>query len=79
LLRILDSVLGPVFVLAERDKSHRERDVAHDLQDHRTLIDLVYAWQAQQASNEIERHLTRFLENSLQTFRLSAASTGSAE
>lgn len=27
LIKILGSVLGPVFVLADRDKAHRERDV----------------------------------------------------
>lgn len=70
LIKILGSVLGPVFVLADRDKAHRERDVTTDLQDHRNLVELVGAGDQQGAEAEMERHLDRSLSNSLQTFRL---------
>jgi DNA-binding GntR family transcriptional regulator len=65
LLKILDSVLGAIFVLADRDKTQRERDVSKDLQYHRDLIDLVSEGKAEQASEEMERHLNRSLKNSL--------------
>ncbi len=71
LLKILDSVLGPIFIMADRDKTRRDRDVAQDLQHHRDLIDLVFAGKTEQASEEMERHLTRSLKNSLKTFQLS--------
>lgn len=70
LIRILGSVLGPVIVLADRDKAQRQRDVAADLRDHHALVDLVSAGDAQGAVEEIRRHLDRSLSFSLQTFRL---------
>ena len=75
LLKILDSVFGTIFVLADRDKAHRNRDVEQDLQHHRNLIDLVAAGKAEQASEEMERHLTLALEYSLKTFQVSEPPT----
>lgn len=79
LLKILDSVLGAIFVLADRDKARRNRDVAQDLQHHRDLIDLLSAGKAEQASEEMERHLTRSLQYTLETFQVSDPSSNPTE
>ena len=79
LLKILDSVLGPIFVLADRDKTHRDRDVAQDVRHHRDLVDLVSAGKAEEASAEMERHLERSLRNSLKTFQFTEPPSDSAE
>ena len=70
LLKILDSVFGAIFIMADRDKARRSRDVALDLQYHRDLIDLVLSGKIEQASEEMDRHLTRSLQNSLNTFQV---------
>jgi DNA-binding GntR family transcriptional regulator len=72
LLKLLESVLGPMFVLADRDKTHRERDVTRDVKDHQDLVDLVSSGNADAARAEMARHLERSLQSSLQTFRLSS-------
>ena len=41
LLKILDSVLGAIFVLAERDKMYGTRDNERDIANHRELVDLI--------------------------------------
>jgi len=79
LLKILDSVLGPIFVLADRDKTSRRRDVQLDLKHHRSLVDLVSAGNAEGASAEMERHLERSLANSLETFRLPERASAETE
>ena len=79
LLKILSSVLGPVFVLADRDKTHRERDVTEDLKHHQDLVDLVSAGKHAEAAQEMERHLDRSLRNSLETFSLPGAASDSQE
>jgi GntR family transcriptional regulator, gluconate operon transcriptional repressor len=79
LLKILDSFLGAIFILADRDKTHRDRDVAQDLKHHRDLIDLVSAGKAEQASDEMQRHLTRSLQYTLDTFQLSEPSSEQIE
>lgn len=73
LLNVLSSVLGAAFVLADRDKTHRQRDVAGDLQDHQDLVDLVVAGKVTEAVQEMRRHLDRSLEYSLETFQLPGA------
>ena len=70
LLKILDSVFGAIFIMADRDKARRSRDVALDLQCHRDLIDLVLSGKTEQTSEEMDRHLTRSLQNSLNTFQV---------
>ena len=79
LLKILDSVFGSIFVLADRDKTRRDRDVEQDLQHHRDLIDLVATGQAERASQEMERHLTRSLHYTLETFQVPEQSTDSTQ
>ena len=75
LLKILDSVFGTIFVLADRDKAHRNRDVEQDLQHHRNLIDLVSAGKIEQAGEEMERQMKRALQYSLETFQVSESPT----
>lgn len=79
LRKILDSVLGPIFIMADRDKTHRSRDVAQDLKHHRDLIDLVSAGKTEEAGEEMERHLTRSLQNSLKTFQVTDPPSDSAQ
>ena len=79
LLKILDSVLGAIFILADRDKTRRDRDVSLDLQHHRDLIELVSAGKAEQARDEMERHLTRSLHYTLETFQVPEPSPALAE
>ncbi len=79
LLKILDSVFGAIFIMADRDITQRSRDVALDLQYHRDLIDLVSAGKAGQASQEMDRHLNRSLQNSLKTFQVPEPSSDPAQ
>lgn len=79
LLKILDSVLGPIFIMADRDKIQRSRDVSLDLQHHRDLIDLVSAGKAEQASEEMERQMKRARQNSLKTFHVPESPTDPAQ
>lgn len=71
LLKILDSVLGSIFVLADRDRAHSSDGATRGVKSHRKLIDLVAARKAEEASEEMERQLMRALKNSLKTFQLS--------
>ncbi len=79
LLKILDLVFGAIFIMADHDKARRSRDVALDLQYHRDLIDLVSAGKAGQASQEMDRHLNRSLQNSLKTFQVPEPSSDPAQ
>ena len=71
LLKVLDSVLGAVFVLAERNKIYGERNVEDDIAEHRELVHLIVAGDAARAGEVIEAHLKKSLEMTLKTFRLS--------
>ncbi|MBT3342824.1 MAG: GntR family transcriptional regulator [Gemmatimonadetes bacterium] len=70
LLNVLSSVLGPVFVLADRDKAQRLRDIAEDLQHHQDLVDLIVASKPDEAASEMKCHLDRSLQFTLETFQL---------
>jgi len=70
LLKTLDSVIGPVFILIYRDGMKEESNIPHTLQEHRNLVDLVSTGRAEEASAEVERHMMRSLESSLKSFRL---------
>ena len=58
-------------IMADRVKTRRDLDVALEAKYHRDLVDLVSAGKTKQASAEMERHMTRSLEYSLETFQLS--------
>lgn len=71
LLKILDSVLGNIFVLADRERTLRSQGGTGGVQTHRKLIDLVAAGKADQASKAMEKHLANALKNSLKAFQIS--------
>jgi DNA-binding GntR family transcriptional regulator len=70
LLRVLDSVLGTIFVLAERVKVYGQEDLARMLDGHRRLIDLISAQDGAGAAAVIESHLRSSLRESLRTFQI---------
>ena len=71
LLKIHDSALGAIFILADRVKARRDLDVTLEAKYHRDLVDLVSAGKTNQPSAEMEQHMTRSLNSSLETFQLS--------
>lgn len=79
LLKILDSVLGAIFVLADRERIQNNRGGTRGIKTHRKLVDLVSAGKAEQASEEMEHHLARAMENSLKTFQLTGAPADTAK
>ena len=70
LLKILDSVLGAIFVLAERDKMYGTRDSERDIANHRELVDLIAAGDGVKAGQVVELQVKQSLEKTLKTFRL---------
>jgi DNA-binding GntR family transcriptional regulator len=70
LLRVLDSVLGAVFVLADRVKAYGNEDLQRMLAGHRKLVDQIAAGDGAEAARTIERHLKSSLAESLRTYRL---------
>ncbi|MBT4504544.1 MAG: GntR family transcriptional regulator [Gemmatimonadetes bacterium] len=70
LLKVLDSVLGAIFVLAERDKMYGTRDNECDIANHRELVDLVAAGDGANAGRVVELQIKQSLEKTLKTFRL---------
>lgn len=70
LLKVLDSVLGAIFVLAERDKRYGTRDNACDIAHHRELVDLIAAGNGASAGRVVELQIKQSLEKTLKTFRL---------
>ena len=70
LLKILDSVLGAIFVLAERDKMYGTRDSERDIANHRELVDLIAAGDGVKAGQVVELQVKQSLAKTLKTFRL---------
>jgi len=70
LLKVLDSVLGAIFVLAERNTMYGLRNVEQDIAYHRELVDLIVGGDGVKAGQAMEAHLKRSLAATLKTFRL---------
>jgi DNA-binding GntR family transcriptional regulator len=70
LLRVLDSVLGAIFVLADRVKLYGGEDLARMLDGHRRLVERVAAGDGCGAGRVLEAHLKSSLTESLRTFQV---------
>ena len=70
LLRVLDSVLGAIFVLADRVKLYGSEDLERMLDGHRKLVDLVAAGDGEGAAQVLESHLKSSLRESMRTFQI---------
>jgi DNA-binding GntR family transcriptional regulator len=70
LLRVLDSVLGAIFVLADRVKLFGSENFERMLSGHRQLVEHVAAGDAENASRVLEAHLKSSLSRSLETFHI---------
>jgi DNA-binding GntR family transcriptional regulator len=79
LLRVLDAVLGAVFVLAERIKLYGDPDQCAMVADHRELVAAIAAGDAAAASETLQRQLRSALEHSLRTYRAVQRAAGAAE
>jgi DNA-binding GntR family transcriptional regulator len=71
LLSVLESLLGVIYVLAERVKVYGRGDSDVYLEQHRTLISLIAAGDAAGAGAAVAAQLQRALQASLRTFRVS--------
>jgi DNA-binding GntR family transcriptional regulator len=69
LLRVLDSVLGAIFVLADRVKIYGQEDLERMLGGHRRLVEQINAGDAESAVRTIQGHLRSSLAQSLRTFQ----------
>jgi DNA-binding GntR family transcriptional regulator len=70
LLRVLDSVLGAIFVLADRVKLYGSEDFERMLIGHRKLVELVTAGEGKGARQMLKVHLESSLRESLRTFQI---------
>jgi DNA-binding GntR family transcriptional regulator len=70
LLRVLSSVLGAIFVLADRVKIYGQEDLERMLNGHRRLVEQITTGDAEAAVRTIESHLRSSLNNSLRTFQI---------
>jgi DNA-binding FadR family transcriptional regulator len=70
LLRMLDGVLGTIFVLIDRVKVYGRGISASMLRDHQELVDLIAAGDSVGAGQAMEAHLKNALADSLRTFHL---------
>ena len=70
LLRLLDSVLGAIFVLCQRGKLRGQLDFDRVLEQHRDLVELIAAGDSIGAGQLIESRLRGTLETSLRTYNL---------
>jgi DNA-binding GntR family transcriptional regulator len=70
LLRVLDSVLGAIFVLADRVKLYGGEDLKRMLSGHRRLVERVAAGDGRGAGQVLEAHLKSSLNESLRTFQM---------
>jgi DNA-binding GntR family transcriptional regulator len=70
LLRVLDSVLGAIFVLADRVKLYGGEDLRRMLDGHRKLVEYVTAGDGKRAGQVLEAHLKSSLNESLRTFQI---------
>jgi DNA-binding GntR family transcriptional regulator len=78
LLRVLDTVLGAIFVLADRVKLYGSEDYERMLDGHRRLVERVAAGDVEGAGEVLERHLRMSLAESLRTFQI-PRQTGAAD
>ena len=76
LLRVLDSVLGAIFVLADRVKIYGQENLERMLSGHRRLVEQIAAGDAERATQTIEAHLCSSLNASLRTFQAPRISEG---
>jgi DNA-binding GntR family transcriptional regulator len=70
LLRVLDSVLGAIFVLADRVKLYGSEDFERMLGGHRKLVEHVAAGDGEGAAQVLESQLKSSLAESLRTFQV---------
>jgi DNA-binding GntR family transcriptional regulator len=76
LLRVLGSMLGAIFVLADRVKIYGQEDLQRMLNGHRRLVEQIVAGDAESAVRTIEGHLRSSLDASLRTFQAPRISDG---
>jgi DNA-binding GntR family transcriptional regulator len=74
LLRVLDSVLGAIFVLCDRVKVSVPHDWGRMLRDHRQLVGLIAGGESQAAGEAMEAHLRNALDASLRVYARAAGS-----
>ncbi len=70
LLKVLDSVFGAIFVLAERNKMYGTGNHENAILQHRELVDLILSGDGERAGQSMEAHLRRSLAATLKTFRV---------
>jgi len=71
LLKVLDSVFGAIFVLAERTTIYGKRNFKRAFERHRELVHLIISGDGEKAGQAMESHLKRSMTANLKTFRLS--------
>jgi DNA-binding GntR family transcriptional regulator len=67
LLRVLDSVLGAVFVLCDRARARGPYNADRSIAEHRQLIELIGRGDGEGAEQAMEAHLRNGLDASLRT------------
>ena len=70
LLRMLDSVLGAIFVLIDRVRVYGGAVSGKMLAEHRELVELIAAGEGARAAQAMEAHLRNALRESLRRYRL---------
>lgn len=78
LLRILDSLVGVIFVLADRVNFYGRGDSDQLLREHRELVDLVASEDSAGAGQAVEAYLNSALMDSLRTFHISEHTNAAA-
>jgi DNA-binding GntR family transcriptional regulator len=78
LLRILDSLVGVIFVLADRVNFYGRGDSDQLLREHRELVGLVASEDSAGAGQAIEAYLNSALMDSLRTFHISEHTNAAA-
>jgi DNA-binding GntR family transcriptional regulator len=68
LYKVLNSILGVIFVLASRVQHYQRRDPIRLLDEHRELVTLIVAGEGAKAAQMIEDHLRYALTVSLRSF-----------
>jgi len=69
LLKVLDSVFGSIFVLAERTQRYGSGNTKRAFAAHRKLVAPIISGDSEGAGAEMENHLRRSLAATLKTFR----------
>ena len=72
LLRVLDSVLGAIFVLCDRARVHGPYNADSMLAEHRQLVKLIGEGDGEGAGQAMEAHLRNALDASLRILANSA-------